>query len=59
MSFDEYVRHLYWKYEDQLDSFDRDVMWHGCIPSSCPLTEEEEAECARLWEQDSEFGLVD
>lgn len=59
MSFNEYVRHLYWKYEHMLDSFDRDVMWNGCIPATAPLTEKEEAECTRLWERDFELGLVD
>ena len=58
-AYSEYVRHLYWKYESQLDGFDKDVMWNGCIPSGAPLTEEEEAECARLWEADFELGLVD
>ncbi len=59
MGFMDYARHLYWKYEHVLDDFDKDLLWHGCIPSDLPLTDEEDAECARLWERDYQLGLVD
>lgn len=59
--FKQYVRHLYYKYESQLDPFDSDCLWHGCGVDCLDgiATDEEQEKLARLWEQDYELGLVD
>ena len=59
--FDEYVWHLFLKYHDRLDSFDRDCLMHGygtsCLEGIAAVGEMRKL--AELWHQDFELGLVD
>lgn len=41
-SYENYARHLYWKYESQLSSWDKDMLWNGCHPDDFSFTDEEE-----------------
>lgn len=49
--FDAYVRHLYYKYEDEMTEYEKDLCWHACGLSEVEhhFTKRERAELRKLW----------
>ena len=56
--FERYVRHLYWKYEKEMTSFEKDVIWNcvGLSEIDHLTTEEEKSECEKLFRECYEGG---
>ena len=51
MGFYGYIRHLYWKYEDKMTDYEKDLCWHACGLGELEhiFTESENSKIADLW----------
>ena len=55
--FNGYVRHLYYKYEDNMTEYEKDLCWNCCGLEEVEhlFTDGEKAELSKLWNEEVSY----